>query len=256
MAELRGGSLVGGWPIMGKSASENAIPKVKGNLLVNSLLSDDGVKVTSTGDIYVKVAGVDKKVFHEGNLVASGSSTQDFTTKILSIYGHISQDAGNVGANNIKRNSTSPALYVDQHGAGDILHLRPGNGPAYAVRVANDGNIYVNVGGTDKKVFHEGNLVAAGSTSQDFSARALTVGMTINMTAANAGIEMGSTTAANTPFIDFHSSGIANDWDARIIANGGTTGSSTGDLKVHAKGFYANVVGGFVIPVGVDKWAT
>jgi hypothetical protein len=38
--------------------------------------------------------------------------------------------------------------------------------------------------------------------------------------------EFGSTTAAMTPFIDFHSSGSANDFDSRIIATAGTAGST------------------------------
>lgn len=36
------------------------------------------------------------------------------------------------------------------------------------------------------------------------------------------GIEIGSTTTANNPYIDFHSSGFNNDYDARIYSTGGT----------------------------------
>jgi hypothetical protein len=39
-------------------------------------------------------------------------------------------------------------------------------------------------------------------------------------------IELGSTTVASTPFIDFHSTASANDYDARIIATGGTAGTA------------------------------
>jgi hypothetical protein len=39
-------------------------------------------------------------------------------------------------------------------------------------------------------------------------------------------IELGLTTATMTPFIDFHSSGAANDFDSRIIATAGTAGTT------------------------------
>lgn len=55
------------------------------------------------------------------------------------------------------------------------------------------------------------------------------------------GFELGSTTTATTPFIDFHSSGFVNDWDARIIASGGSnTGSSSANLTFYATNFIFN----------------
>ena len=50
----------------------------------------------------------------------------------------------------------------------------------------------------------------------------LTLAGKIILTEANAGIEIGSTTATDTPYIDLHSSGSANDFDVRIIAFNGT----------------------------------
>lgn len=49
-------------------------------------------------------------------------------------------------------------------------------------------------------------------------------GVCLNTTAAQ--LEMGSTTASSSPYIDFHSSGSTNDYDARIMATGGTSGAS------------------------------
>jgi hypothetical protein len=37
--------------------------------------------------------------------------------------------------------------------------------------------------------------------------------------------ELGSLTSVQTPFIDFHSSGVNQDYDARLIASGGTSGT-------------------------------
>jgi len=52
--------------------------------------------------------------------------------------------------------------------------------------------------------------------------------LTIN--SQNANIELGNTGAANTPFIDFHSSGNAIDYDSRLIAGGGGATSGQGGL--------------------------
>jgi len=54
---------------------------------------------------------------------------------------------------------------------------------------------------------------------------------------ANADVELGSTTASGTPLIDFHSSGNNIDYDARIIASGGTGVAGNGTLSVAAAVF-------------------
>ena len=47
--------------------------------------------------------------------------------------------------------------------------------------------------------------------------------------ANSAGIELGNSSAVNTPFIDFHTSGNAvADYDSRIIASGGSGNSTSG----------------------------
>lgn len=61
-------------------------------------------------------------------------------------------------------------------------------------------------------------------------------GATTN-TAVNAAVEHGSTTQANSPYIDFHSSGNAIDYDARLIASGGSTAVGQGTLTVMAAAF-------------------
>ncbi|MGN5354326.1 hypothetical protein ACQ4P5_20195 [Ralstonia sp. L16] len=63
----------------------------------------------------------------------------------------------------------------------------------------------------------------------------VTMGAGLALTQANGGIEVGSQTATNTPFIDFHSSGSSVDYDARIIASGGNTATpGKGTLSVLA----------------------
>ena len=48
--------------------------------------------------------------------------------------------------------------------------------------------------------------------------------------AVNGGLEMGAVGSSNTPFIDFHSSANSNDYDARIIASGGSATIGSGVL--------------------------
>lgn len=50
-------------------------------------------------------------------------------------------------------------------------------------------------------------------------------------TGVSAGIELGSLTAVQTPYIDFHSSGTSNDWDYRIIVSGGSANTVTGAIS-------------------------
>lgn len=61
---------------------------------------------------------------------------------------------------------------------------------------------------------------------------AVGVAGSMTMAAASASIEIGSSASSNTPFIDFHSSANANDYDARILASGGSSGDGLGDLTV------------------------
>jgi hypothetical protein len=81
----------------------------------------------------------------------------------------------------------------------------------------------------------------------------------ITLSAANAGIEHGSTSAVNTPYIDFHSSGNAVDYDARLIASGGTATAGLGTLTVYHGGVITAFGGSGGIslntPTGGDKGA-
>lgn len=58
----------------------------------------------------------------------------------------------------------------------------------------------------------------------------LGLGTNLVMSASNAGFEIGSTSGANTPFIDFHSSGNNIDFDARFACSGGTGSTGQGVL--------------------------
>ncbi len=55
----------------------------------------------------------------------------------------------------------------------------------------------------------------------------------------NVGLELGTATVRNMPYLDFHSSGYANDNDARIICSGGTNNNSDGNSGAGHLAFYA-----------------
>jgi hypothetical protein len=50
----------------------------------------------------------------------------------------------------------------------------------------------------------------------------------------NSHVELGSTSQANTPYIDFHSSGAGTNRDARLIATGGSSTAEAGTLVINA----------------------
>jgi hypothetical protein len=60
------------------------------------------------------------------------------------------------------------------------------------------------------------------------------------MAGVDAGLELGDSGSANSPFIDFHSSNNANDYDARIVATGGGVGDGLGDVQVDALNLVSN----------------
>ena len=54
----------------------------------------------------------------------------------------------------------------------------------------------------------------------------------LTLSGLNQEIELGSTSSANTPYVDFHSSGNPTDYDARIIVSGGTASIANGDMSI------------------------
>ena len=102
---------------------------------------------------------------------------------------------------------------------------------------------YKDVGISIGKMYDESNpieLQVDGSVEFNGSLKLTGEGQdtrfTIDPVNGNASLELGSTTAVSTPYIDFHSSGSAtNDYDARIIVRGGSkTMTSQASLDISA----------------------
>lgn len=78
-------------------------------------------------------------------------------------------------------------------------------------------------------VFEDGRLSIKNIAETELFAF-LTAGK-IELKAANAGIEIGDTGSANSPVIDFHSSGNNIDYDGRILCTNGTGSSGNGIMQ-------------------------
>jgi hypothetical protein len=88
------------------------------------------------------------------------------------------------------------------------------------------------------------NRLTMDSTAAAFSTL-LTTPNGINITGSSQGIENGNTGAVNTPYIDFHSSGNNIDYDARIVASGGTGSTGQGTLTfTAATATFGGTIGG------------
>lgn len=89
-------------------------------------------------------------------------------------------------------------------------------------------------GGTNAKVYlavTDSGAVNTVKNVLDDSSGNMTVSGTLYANSINAGVELGSFSSVNTPYIDFHSSGNSIDYDARIMASDGTTTSGNGTIQ-------------------------
>ena len=85
-------------------------------------------------------------------------------------------------------------------------------------------------------------LLAGAAFSGGVSAQSLTANtLGITISAANQGVELGAKNAANTPFVDFNSSGFGNDYDTRLVATSGANGTSgAGTLNIQTANLQHN----------------
>ncbi|NJK44732.1 MAG: hypothetical protein HC933_10985, partial [Pleurocapsa sp. SU_196_0] len=132
------------------------------------------------------------------------------------------------------------------HNDGDVVEVHEygayqrfsGSSTAIAspwVLSSADGGRWINTLQTLRAQFAE----AIGYTPVNRAGDAMTGQLsvpTVNIvnSATNSSVEIGKMASTETPFLDFHSSGLSTDYDSRIIASGGTSSPGTGTLSVHA----------------------
>lgn len=74
--------------------------------------------------------------------------------------------------------------------------------------------------------------------------------------AGNAGIELGRVDGtSSTPYIDFHSGATVVDYDARIIASGGTGSSGAGSVRTIMADFSPNTNDGTSLGTSTQNWS-
>ncbi|WP_296228593.1 hypothetical protein [Ralstonia sp. UBA689] len=89
-----------------------------------------------------------------------------------------------------------------------------------------------------KAIWDAGNLPNPVQTTGGTFTGGVVMQSGLALSQANGGIELGNQAAANTPFVDFHSSGGPVDCDVRLIASGGSTSTpGKGTLSLLAANF-------------------
>ena len=113
--------------------------------------------------------------------------------------------------------SLAGGLVINGSGSGAAAS-GPGTG---ALRVT--GGSYVS-----GAIYNGSNIVSTGSFVTSATGAAL------QLTGSSPSIEIGAAGSANSPLIDFHSSASSTDYDARIVASGGTASAGAGTLSFTA----------------------
>jgi hypothetical protein len=232
------------------SLHANASQTVNGFMSSIDKTKLDGVstganKVTSSvTNGYVLIDGVDTKVYAhptgDGNLHVPANSTTHAN--------HVLKASSTAGVY-----SWAPVQWTEISGTfNDTLHGNLSGGSLHAVAT---GSVNGFMSAADKLKLDGIQSAAINQTTADgrylrLSGGTVTGSLIIDSVFANSGIEIGDTSLAETPYIDFHSSGNNIDYDARIVASGGNATVGKGTLSVEASTF--NVDGNITLTGTVD----
>ena len=221
-----------------------------GNLLIGTttdMTGSGGLRVagttasTSTITGALQVAGgiaVAKSSYFEDS-VSGASAATFFTNHNAAIStGHVYINSNEVAA-------PFDSLRVRQAGSGNILKL-VGTAAAGTVATVSSSGVLSLLATTPSTSTTNGALVVAGGvgvsgaiyngsnivSTGSFITSA--TGAALQLTGANPSIEIGAAGSSNSPLIDFHSSASSTDYDARIVASGGTASAGAGTLSLTA----------------------
>lgn len=120
----------------------------------------------------------------------------------------------------------SRAAY-DSHLMGVVTAANINTDTLSAAKIASATGTMATLTGTATATL--GNATATNMTVASDVSTGAAVFTILNVTSAGGGIKLGSG-VASSPFIDFHSSGTAIDFDARITASGGSSSDGQGTL--------------------------
>jgi len=214
------------------------------------------------------VSGTNIKTVNNVTLLGSGNMVIDKAALGLGSVDNTSDATKNIGGNaatatsavrviaqDQRANQLLPAAYskgieftlkentADGLGDGSIYHgvmtikqwQDTGGGLACQLGFTDLGNMWMRTEGATNTWGPWKKFV---TTNTPFFQGAVSTNGNFISNGVNVGLELGSPTVGNTPYIDFNSSGSNIDFDSRIIAGGGTTVNGQGNLSYLAANHY------------------
>lgn len=183
---------------------------------------------SATSGITVGTSAVDGGT--SGNILTDASGVLGQIAPTVTINGNVCQ----VGGANCPITATATSITV---GSTGILSGTSGralvntSGTLGDVAISGTGNLAA----VNSPTFVTPSLGAATGTSLSLS------GTVLSITGTGGQIELGSTLSSGASFVDFHSSGNANDYDSRIVSTGGGASIGHGTVQILAQ---STVIGG------------
>lgn len=129
--------------------------------------------------------------------------------------------ASTLGVNVVNTNAGGGAFNAVESNAGALVFGITNAGAGSTAQIYTTSSAGIVLGFVSTDILTVKGLVTFNDTPTIFKA-------------SNHGLEIGSITAANTPFIDFHTDGTNHDYDVRLIASGGSTTNGQGVLTITA----------------------
>ncbi len=155
--------------------------------------------------------------------------------------------SGTLPTASISGSSSAAGLLIDQSGSGDIFAASKGGTTRFVI--TNGGNIGIGSTTPSSSLYvtrplsfrANGKALAIFDqleSGQDIITASLSgeTMFSVRGNNTNAGIELGQIGTSTTPYFDFHSGATATDYDARIVASGGTGVSGGGTLQITSGG--------------------
>jgi Lower baseplate protein N-terminal domain len=216
-----------------------------GNGLTSGTINLGGAAVTSAGSVNILSAGTTSgtKTINIGTSGSTGSTTTinigtaGGTTPTTNFFGPTIFNTS-LSLSGVADTATAATHYFVETGSDGLI--RPKTLANVRTEVVTGAAITSGGGATDSLVVHLAGTetITGAKTFQSTTLIGIGTSQTIQLIpgTGGGGIEIGRTdNVASTPFIDFHSGTTgANDFDARIIASGGTASAGNGTLTLTA----------------------
>jgi len=222
--------------IVGKANLSGAV--FTGDVFAQALVANSSAYIRSAGDRYVRfqtAANVDRGVVVHNN-AAGAIQIQLMNTSGTFQY---AQSFFDVGVSGWDGHSSRVGGGIS---TSDVTWFTNNTGHSYRIIAVNDGTGALQRS-SDRFTANASSIMTWSGTQATFPS-SVTMNSALTLNGANNGIELGAG-SSNTPFIDFHSGSTPIDYDARIIASGGTGSPGGGTLT-----FSGNMVFNTAIQVG------